>query len=117
MVDDSATIRQQLLNHLADYECVVAEDVPAALARLKEGGVGMVVSDLHMPGMSGVDLVRAMKADPAFAALPILVMTTESGMGDVQECRALGCSGYLLKPVDANLLLAKVRKFLPATNG
>jgi len=113
VVDDSVSIREQCVRTLnQEFECLTAEDGEQALQLAMTESVDIIVTDLHMPRLSGVELLRALKERPLTQNIPVLVMTTETGLTEVNECRRLGCAGYVLKPIEKTYLLAKVRKLL-----
>jgi two-component system, chemotaxis family, chemotaxis protein CheY len=111
VVDDSPTLRQNVVTFLTDeYDCPSVVDGQQALEYIQKNAVDAVVTDLHMPNMSGLELLRALRSSPATSKIPVLVMTTETGLAEVNECRRLGCAGYVLKPVEKAYLVAKLRK-------
>jgi DNA-binding response OmpR family regulator len=110
VVEDSRTAQEQIKNSLCEhFECIPTSDGVEALRIVRMRKIDIVLTDLHMPKMSGVDLLRALKTNETTKQIPVLVMTTETGLGEVNTCRRLGCAGYLLKPVDMGYLIARVR--------
>ncbi|HBH04927.1 MAG: hypothetical protein A2W08_00395 [Candidatus Rokubacteria bacterium RBG_16_73_20] len=115
VVDDSATMRRIIRNHLRALGLTSVIEVAGAdeaLTRVRAGGVELVIADWAMPGMSGVDLVRAMRAEPASAAVPVLMIT---GMGQEEDIRAAadaGVDGYIVKPFDLPTLQARLQQML-----
>lgn len=73
------------------------------LDTLKDDELGhkcLVLLDIHMPGIDGIDVLRRIKADPRFAVLPVIMLSTTDDPGEIQRCHELGCSNYLTKPID-----------------
>ena len=113
-VDDSNSIRQMVSFTLksAGHDVVEADNGNAALATAKSKKVDLVLTDVNMPQMDGVSLVRALRALPEYKYTPILVLTTEAGNAKKQEGKAAGATGWLVKPFDPSQLLATVKKVL-----
>jgi len=112
-VDDSASVRQMVRFTLSDasYTVIEAVDGRDALAKLT-GPVHLVITDLNMPNMDGLALIRAVRANAACKGVPILMLTTESQDSKKQEGRAAGATGWIVKPFATAQLLAVVRKVL-----
>ncbi len=115
-VDDSATIRQMLKFTLSDagFEVIEAIDGVDACAKLKENPVNMVITDLNMPKMDGIELIREVRKDPANRFVPIIMLTTESQEVKKQEGKSAGASGWIVKPFSPEQLLAVVKMVLVA---
>ncbi len=113
-VDDSATIRQMVALTLRDagYEVVEAVDGRDALERLAKQSVDMLITDLNMPNLDGVGLIRAVRQDPANRFIPIIMLTTESHDSKKQLGKAAGASGWIVKPFKPEQLLGVVRMVL-----
>jgi two-component system, chemotaxis family, chemotaxis protein CheY len=113
-VDDSASVRQMVGFTLknAGYDVVEAEDGKDALAKLTGAGVKMVVTDLNMPNMNGLELIKALRADGAYKFIPIVFLTTESQDAKKLEAKAAGATGWIVKPFKPEQLLAVVKKVL-----
>ncbi len=113
-VDDSASIRQVVGFTLkgAGYEVVEAVDGKDALAKVAAGPVHMVITDLNMPNLDGLGLIRALRATPAHKFTPIVMLTTESQDAKKQEGRAAGATGWIVKPFKPEQLLGVVKKVL-----
>ena len=113
-VDDSASVRQMVSFTLkgAGYEVIEAEDGKDALAKLNGSGVQMVVTDLNMPNMNGIELIKALRAQAAYKFVPIVFLTTESQDAKKQEGKAAGATGWIVKPFKPDQLLAVVKKVL-----
>lgn len=113
-VDDSPTVRQMvgLTLREAGYEVVEAVDGVDALRRLEQESVEMLITDLNMPRMDGVGLIRAVRSNPANRFIPIIMLTTESHDLKKQEGKAAGASGWIVKPFKPEQLLGVVRMVL-----
>jgi len=101
VVDDFSTMRRivrNVLSQLGFSNIVEAEDGREALGKLKEGGFGFIVSDWNMPNMMGIDLLKAVRSDPAYKAIPFLMVTAESQKENVMEAVHAGVSNYIVKP-------------------
>ncbi len=116
VVDDSPSVRQVETFVLsgAGYEVVEAVDGQDALARLASGPVHLVLTDLNMPRLDGLGLVRALRAGAATRLTPIVMITTESEDAKKQEGKAAGATGWIVKPFTPEQLLAVVRRVLGA---
>lgn len=112
-VDDSASVRQMVSFTLknAGYDVVEASDGKDALAKLS-GPVDMVITDLNMPNMDGITLIKNLRANPACKFIPIIMLTTESQAGKKQEGKEAGATGWIVKPFKPEQLLAVVQKVL-----
>lgn len=111
VVEDSATVREQMRGMLAEsYDVQVAGDGNAALERIKIAHPSAVIADVNMPGMGGIELLRVLRSTPSTKSLPVIIATTVTAIDTVNECRALGCTGFVLKPVHKEYLLAKLRQ-------
>jgi two-component system chemotaxis response regulator CheY len=115
-VDDSASIRQMVKLTLsgAGYEVIQACDGAEGLAKARQSTVDLVVTDLNMPVMNGLGLIRELRKLPAYAGVPILFLTTESDAAMKQEAKAAGATGWVTKPFQQEQLVAVVRKVLGA---
>ncbi len=111
-VDDSASVRQMVNFTLAGagYDVVEAVDGRDALAKLKGVSVNMVLTDLNMPNMDGIELIRAIRSDAANRFVPIIMLTTESQAAKKQEGKTAGATGWIVKPFKPDKLLAVVKK-------
>jgi two-component system chemotaxis response regulator CheY len=113
-VDDSPTVRQMVGLTLRDagYDVVEAVDGIDALRQLEQGSVHMLITDLNMPRMDGVGLIRAVRENPLNRFIPIIMLTTESHEQKKQEGKAAGASGWIVKPFKPEQLLGVVRMVL-----
>ncbi len=113
-VDDSPSMRQMVSFTLkeAGYSVIEAEDGEDALAKAKQGPVQLVLTDVNMPKMDGIELIRHLRALPAYKGVPILMLTTEAGDAKKQEGRQAGATGWIVKPFDPEKLLATIAKVM-----
>ena len=113
-VDDSASVRQMVTFALetAGYQAVQAGDGKEALALLKTTPVDMIVTDLNMPNLNGIELIKQVRALPGFKFVPIVLLTTESEDSKKAEGKAAGATGWIVKPFKQDQLLAVVKKLL-----
>lgn len=119
VVDDFSTMRRIIKNLLHDlgYTNVVeADDGKTALPILQAGGIDILITDWNMPGMPGLDLLKAVRADPKLAKLPVLMLTAEAKRDQIIEAAQAGVNGYVIKPFTAETLKEKLDKIL-ATAG
>lgn len=112
-VDDSASVRQVVSFALrnAGYETVEAVDGRDALTKLT-GGIQLVITDLNMPRMDGIELIRNIRAGAGNKYVPIIVLTTESQPAKKQEAKAAGATGWIVKPFRPEQLTAVVHKVI-----
>lgn len=112
-VDDSASVRQMVAFTLknAGYSVIEAVDGKDALSKL-QGKVDMVVTDLNMPNMDGISLIKAIRAQAAYKFIPVIMLTTESQAGKKEEGKSAGATGWIVKPFKPEQLLAVVQKVL-----
>ncbi len=120
VVDDFPTMRRivrNLLNELGYHNIVEAEDGQAALAVLKgQKDINYLITDWNMPNMQGIDLLRAVRADPALASLPVLLVTAEAKREQIVQAAEAGVNGYIIKPFTAQTLKEKIEKTLQRLN-
>ena len=114
IVDDSASMRQMLKFTLQKAGFAVAEgsDGREGLKQLASARPDLIITDLNMPNMDGLDFIRGVRAQPGFRATPILMLTTESEDGKKQAGKAAGATGWIVKPFQQDQLLAVVAKVL-----
>ncbi|MDB5864862.1 MAG: cheY2 [Betaproteobacteria bacterium] len=120
VVDDFSTMRRivrNLLKELGYTNADEAEDGAVALAKLKSEKFDFVVSDWNMPNMTGIELLKSIRAEPALKHLPVLMVTAEARKENIIEAAQSGANGYIVKPFTAATLdekLAKIFKTLDA---
>lgn len=113
VVDDFSTMRRivrNLLKELGYANVDEAEDGVAALQKLRGGNFQFVVTDWNMPNMTGIELLRAIRADGALQHLPVLMITAEAKKENIIEAAQAGASGYIVKPFTAATLEEKLGK-------
>ncbi len=111
-VDDSKTMRDMVAFTLkgAGYDVLTANDGKDALNVLGNEKVNLVITDVNMPNMDGLTLVRTLRGNPTHRATPILVLTTEADGAKKNEGRAAGATGWIVKPFEPQKLLQVVQK-------
>ena len=116
IVDDSASMRQMVEFTLkeAGHQVMVAEDGVMALNLAKGAASDLVITDINMPNMDGVTLVKRVRAGGTHASTPILILTTESGDDRKASGKAAGATGWIVKPFAPEKLLSVVNKVCPA---
>lgn len=117
-VDDSATVRQVVQTTLegAGYQVVLAQDGQKALGTLaeEESGFDMVLTDLNMPNMNGIELIREIRSRPQHRFIPVMMLTTETQSDLRKAGKIAGASCWLNKPFKPENLLSIVKMVLPA---
>jgi len=112
LVDDSATILLSISNILAKagYATEKAASAEEALRKLQSGiKIDLMITDLNMPGMNGIELIKEVRKLPAYKFVPILFLTTESQQSRKLEAKAAGASGWIVKPATADELLNTIK--------
>ena len=114
-VDDSASMRDMIRFTLknAGYDVLEAGDGREALQKLPGTATKLLITDLNMPNVDGLELVRQVRQIPAYRYLPIIMLTTESQDAKKQAGKAAGASGWIVKPFRAEQLVAVVKRFVP----
>lgn len=113
-VDDSPSIRLMLSFTLREngYRVIEAQDGRDGLAKLQGENVDMVITDLNMPNLDGIGLVKGVRENPSSRFTPIIMLTTESQDLRKQEARVAGATGWITKPFRPEQLLAVVKKVI-----
>jgi two-component system chemotaxis response regulator CheY len=115
IVDDFSTMRRimkKFLNDLGYTDVTEAEDGATALKILKQGNIDFLVTDWNMPGMAGIELLKAARADPSLANLRVLMVTAEDKRQQIVEAIHAGVNGYLVKPFTAEALKERIDQVL-----
>lgn len=115
VVDDFATMRKVVRNLLKQggYENVVeAEDGLSALRALKSSKIDFIISDWNMPNMTGIELLKAVRADDEIGKIPFLMVTAEALQENVVAAVKAGVSNYIVKPFTAEVLSEKINKIM-----
>ncbi len=112
--DDSPSMRQMIAFTLenAGYQVIEAVDGKDALERLTKAPVQMLVTDLNMPNLDGIELIRRVRTLPQYKYIPIIMVTTESEDSRKQQGKAAGATGWIVKPFRAEQLVAVAKRFL-----
>lgn len=114
IVDDSASMRQLVTFALEDagYSVTQAVDGEDAFAKASGKRAEMVITDLNMPKVDGIELIRKLRGTPDYKFTPIVMLTTESQESRKQEGKQAGASGWIVKPFTPDQLIGVVKKFL-----
>jgi len=114
VVDDSAAMREMIRIGLSEAGFLVTEaaDGRQALDLARQANFDLVLSDVHMPNMDGIALIRALRTDPAYRHTPILMLTTESSPERKREGKQAGATGWIVKPFDPQQLIATMQRVL-----
>ncbi len=114
IVDDAGSMRGLIAMTLkgAGYDVVDACDGQDALNKIGNQPVNMVISDLNMPNMNGIQLVKALKSHPRYKFLPIVMLTTESGESMKKEGQMAGAKAWIVKPFKPDTVLKVVKKVI-----
>ena len=113
VVDDFSTMRRivkNLLKQIGYSDIEEAEDGVQALSKLQNGGFGLVVSDWNMPNMDGLDLLKAVRQEPAIKDMPVLMVTAEAEKEKVITAIQAGVNNYVVKPFTGEILKEKLDK-------
>jgi len=113
-VDDAASVRQMVNFTLqeAGYEVTEAVDGQDALEKMNSSDIDMLITDMNMPNMGGLELIRKVRAIPHIKFIPIIMLTTESQDVKKQEGKKAGATGWIVKPFRPEQLVAVVKKVL-----
>lgn len=116
VVDDSSTMLMSLKNSLeiAGFNVLTASDGAIALEKLKTGPKpDLIITDINMPNMGGIEFIGKARTTPGFRFIPILVLTTESQQAKRDDAKKLGATGWLVKPVSGTDLTKIIKQVLP----
>ena len=120
IVDDFSTMRRIIKNLLRDLgftNTVEADDGVTAIPVLNSGSIDFLVTDWNMPGMTGIDLLRHVRADEKLRSLPVLMVTAEAKREQIIEAAQAGVNGYVVKPFTALALKEKIEKIFERIHG
>ena len=114
VVDDNPENLKLILVILAacGFELITAGDAIEAQLKIQQRAPDLLLLDLQLPGMDGLELTRRLKAEPATRGIPIVAVTAYAMKGDENKARSAGCDDYLVKPVDKRLLRALVKRYM-----
>jgi two-component system chemotaxis response regulator CheY len=113
IVDDFSTMRRIIKNLLRDLGFTntdEADDGHSALPMLQSGKFDFLITDWNMPGMTGIELLKSVRADDKIASLPVLMVTAEAKREQIIEAAQAGVNGYVVKPFTAAALKEKIEK-------
>ncbi len=113
-VDDSTSVRQMVGFTLkeAGYDVIEACDGKDALSKIDGANINMVVTDLNMPNMDGIELIRNLRSNPKLKFVPIIMLTTESQSEKKMEGKTAGATGWIVKPFKPEQLISVVKKVI-----
>jgi len=120
VVDDFSTMRRiirNLLRELGFNNVGEADDGKTGLAALQNGNFDFLITDWNMPGMAGIDLLKAVRADARLSALPVLMVTAEAKREQIIEAAQSGVNGYVVKPFTAQTLKEKIDRIFERAAG
>ena len=116
LVVEDNDMNMQLVEFLLEeggFDIVKASSGEEALSLTREGPApDLILMDIHLPGMDGLSVVRAMKADTRTARIPILALTAHAMRGDKDRFLEAGCDGYISKPIDVKTFLSSIQQYL-----
>lgn len=115
-VDDSKTMRDMVVFTLknAGFEVIEAEDGQAAISVLGNNPVDLIITDLNMPNMNGIELIKNLRANPTYKFTPILMLTTEGDQTKKDEGKTAGATGWIVKPFNPEKLIQVINKVCAA---
>lgn len=114
VVDDSESIREMVAFELEKngFSVLKASNGHEALQMLDGRNIDLLLTDLHMPGMNGIELILALRQLPSYTHIPILFLTTETQRSLMLEAKQAGATGWITKPFDFTLLMKAIHKVL-----
>jgi two-component system chemotaxis response regulator CheY len=123
LVDDSATVRGVIARAIRMTKIPIAEDIQEAangaqaLDILRNHWVDLIITDIHMPEMGGLEMIDRLRQDPVLSAIPVVIISTDGGMDRMTEARDKGVLGYLRKPFTPEQLKDLLVKALGKDHG
>lgn len=119
VVEDNPVNLEVVVAFLEGESCQIlsAETAEAGLRLARAERPDLILMDVHLPGVTGYEATRRLKADPATAAIPVVALTANAMRGDEARAREAGCDAYLTKPLETRLLRETLRRYLPGTPG
>jgi two-component system chemotaxis response regulator CheY len=115
VVEDSPTMRQLIvfaLSRLRSLKIIEADDGVDALKKMAQRRFDIIITDINMPIMDGLKLVRRVRSDEVYKDIPIVIITTEGAQEDRQRALTLGANAYITKPIQASQVIATVKDLL-----
>jgi two-component system chemotaxis response regulator CheY len=120
VVEDSPPMRKMIvfaLSRIRELSVIEADDGVDALRRIASTRFDIIITDINMPILDGLKLVKRLRADEAYKDVPIIIITTEGAEEDRQRALALGANAYITKPIQAPQVIALVREILGLPGG
>jgi DNA-binding response OmpR family regulator len=119
IVEDDLTFAAYLRKRLnrAGYDVDLATDGLSALIQLRRAPPDLVILDLALPAVDGLSVLRSLRADPAIAGVPVIILTGRYSAADVEQATALGVADYLVKPTEEDALLASIARRIARRDG
>lgn len=113
-VDDSATVRKFISFSLRPkgYEVILAEDGLDALEKMPQDGVDLIITDLNMPNMDGLEFIKTIRENEDYKNIPIIILSSESELSDIEKGKSVGANSYLVKPFNSSKLQYEIIKYL-----
>lgn len=113
-VDDSASVRQMVsfVIEQAGYNVIEAQDGRDALTKLQSNAIHMLITDLNMPNLDGIELIKSVRAKPEYKFIPIVMLTTESEVSKKQSGKSAGATAWITKPFKPEQLVGVIKKVL-----
>ena len=113
-VDDSTSVRQMVSFTLkeAGYDVIEACDGKDALSKIPNKDLNLIVTDLNMPNMDGIELIKKIRREPKYKYTPIIMLTTESQTEKKMEGKAAGATGWIVKPFQPDQLISVIKKVI-----
>lgn len=114
LVDDCPTTRKLISFYLKStgYEVITAENGIDAIEKLGKHNINLILSDLNMPYMDGIELLKNLRADSSWSNIPVLMVTTEADEAEKKKAFDAGANGYLVKPVTAGMITQSIKSII-----
>jgi len=114
VVDDCRTTRKLLGLYLKakGFDIVFAENGLDAMEKLATDNINLILSDLNMPYMDGIEFIKTLRSDPYWSHMPIIMVSTEADFEERERAFKAGANGYIVKPVTADMVIEKIRNLL-----
>lgn len=114
LVDDCPTTRKLISLYLKStgYEIITAENGIDAIEKLGKHNINLILSDLNMPYMDGIELLKNLRADPEWRHIPVLMITTEADEAEKKKAYDAGANGYLVKPITAGMITQSIKSII-----
>ncbi len=114
IVDDCRTTRKLLSFYIKakGFDVATAENGLDAMSKVAQGDINMIITDLNMPFMDGIELIKTLKADPSRAHIPVLMVTTEKDAEEKKRAYDAGVNGFMMKPVSSDDVVKNVKNIM-----